>query len=84
MGILNRQMSASNTESIGFVASTSSAFGSVAASTPAATFGTLLTDIAGFSGSIMAEALSHFGKVESVQKPKLLGIAGTDVTLIDG
>jgi len=32
----------------------------------------------------MAEALSHFGKVESVQKPKLLGIAGTDVTLIDG
>ena len=37
-----------------------------------------------FTGSAMAQALTQFGKVESIQRPKLLGIAGTDVTLTDG
>ena len=37
-----------------------------------------------FTGSAVAEALTQFGKVESIQRPKLLGIAGTDVVLIDG
>ena len=37
-----------------------------------------------FTGSAVAEALAQFGKVESIQRPKLLGIAGTDVVLIDG
>lgn len=70
-------------ETSGIISKTSSAFGSVVATTPAATFGTLIdSDI--FSGNIMAEALAHFGKVESIQKPKLLGVAGTDVVLVDG
>lgn len=36
------------------------------------------------TGSAVAKALTQFGKVESIQRPKLLGIAGTDVVLIDG
>lgn len=72
------------TSGIGFSSTTSSAFGSVTAATPAATFGTVLTDMALFSGTVLAEALTQFGRVESLQKPKLLGIAGTDVVLIDG
>jgi len=36
------------------------------------------------TGNAVAQALSQFGKVESIQRPKLLGIAGTDVVLIDG
>jgi len=66
-----------------FVSQAASTVGIGATGTPAASFGALLSGDA-FSGSIMADALSQFGKVESVQKPKLLGLAGTDVTLIDG
>lgn len=33
---------------------------------------------------MIADVLTHFGKVESIQKPKLLGVAGTDVVLVDG
>lgn len=36
------------------------------------------------SASAMLHMLEHFGKVESIQRPKLLGLAGTDVTLKDG
>ena len=36
------------------------------------------------SGSMIANALEQFGKVESVQRPKLIGLAGTDVTFVDG
>jgi len=36
------------------------------------------------SASAMLQMLEHFGKVESIQRPKLLGLAGTDVTLKDG
>lgn len=48
-----------------------------------ATFGTIL-NMPTISGEIMADMLSEFGKVESIQKPKLLGLAGTKVTLTDG
>ena len=68
---------------MGFVSKTASTLGSVT-TTPAVTFGALLTDTPLFSGSMIAEALTHFGKVESIQKPKLLGVAGTDVVLTDG
>lgn len=36
------------------------------------------------SASAMMHMLEHFGKVESIQRPKLLGLAGTDVMLKDG
>ncbi len=36
------------------------------------------------SASAILNILEHFGKVESVQRPTLLGLAGTDVTLKDG
>ena len=66
-----------------FVSQAASTVGVGATGTPAASFGALLSGDA-FSGSIMADALSQFGKVESIQKPKLLGLAGTNVTLVDG
>jgi len=68
---------------LGFTTSTSSVFGAAGTIGTSATFGALLNNKY-FSGSMIAEALTKFGKVESIQKPKLLGIAGTDVTLIDG
>lgn len=36
------------------------------------------------SESAILNILEHFGKVESIQRPKLLGLAGTSVTLKDG
>jgi len=63
--------------------STSSSFGSVGATATAANLSAIFNSTL-ISGSMIAEALSQFGKVESIQRPKLLGIAGTDVTLIDG
>ena len=70
-------------QAIGFVTQTSVDYGTVGATETPAQFGTVL-NMDMFSGSIMGEALTHFGKVESIQKPKLLGLAGTDVTLVDG
>lgn len=71
---------ATRNNGVSLASSTSSAFG--AASIPAS-FGAILnTD--NLTGLITGEALSQFGKVESIQKPKLLGIAGTDVVLVDG
>ncbi|MEA3371696.1 MAG: hypothetical protein U9Q40_10185 [Campylobacterota bacterium] len=66
---------------IDFVTQTISSLGG--ATTAPAAFGTIV-DTGRVTGTAMAEALTEFGKVESIQKPKLLGIAGTDVTLIDG
>lgn len=56
---------------------------SVTASGVSSTFGTLF-NLTNYNVNMLAEALSQFGKVESIQKPKLLGMAGTDVTLVDG
>jgi Flp pilus assembly secretin CpaC len=71
-------------KNIEFASQTSSSFGAAGAAAGAsAVFGTLLNNKY-FSASMIGEALTKFGTVESIQKPKLLGIAGTDVTLIDG
>lgn len=48
-----------------------------------ANFGALL-NLSDFNIDLLADTLSEFGKVESIQKPKLLGMAGTDVSLVDG
>ncbi|MCW8894797.1 hypothetical protein [Sulfurimonas sp.] len=66
-----------------FTSQTSSSFGAAGTVATSAVFGTLLNNEY-FSASMIGEALTKFGTVESIQKPKLLGIAGTDVTLIDG
>jgi type II secretory pathway component GspD/PulD (secretin) len=68
---------------VGLISKTSSALGSVGATSTTASFGAVFNTI-DMSGSLIAEALTQFGKVESIQRPRLLGIAGTDVTLIDG
>lgn len=70
-------------EDLGFVSSATSSYGTVGATSTTATFGALF-NMGVLSGSVIAEALTHFGKVESIQRPKLLGIAGTDVVLTDG
>lgn len=67
----------------GLISKTSSALGSVGATSTTASIGAVFNTI-DMSGSLIAEALTQFGKVESIQRPRLLGIAGTDVTLIDG
>lgn len=69
--------------SVGVLAKTSSAFGAAGATTTAAGLGAVFNTV-DLTGTAIAEALTQFGKVESIQRPKLLGIAGTDVTLIDG
>ncbi|MCF6339433.1 MAG: type II and III secretion system protein [Sulfurimonas sp.] len=68
---------------VGLSSSASSSFGSVGATTTASNLSAIFNSTL-MSGSMIAEALSQFGKVESIQRPKLLGIAGTDVTLVDG
>jgi len=68
---------------LGFISKTAAALGSVGATTTPATFG-LLLNTENYAGNFMVDALSQFGKVESIQRPKLLGLAGTDVTLVDG
>lgn len=80
---INWSLMPTGEKDLGFTSKVASSFGKVGASATSATFGALL-NAKDYSGSIMAEALSNFGKVESIQKPKLLGIAGTDVVLIDG
>ncbi|MDA7818012.1 hypothetical protein N9A28_07465 [Sulfurimonas sp.] len=67
----------------GLTTTTSSNLGSVAATTTTSSIGMLFNSPA-MNGSMIAEALTQFGKVESIQRPKLLGIAGTDVSLVDG
>lgn len=67
----------------GLFSSTASALTAGGAAVPSASFGAVF-DSGGITGSMIADVLSQFGKVESIQRPKLLGMAGTDVTLIDG
>lgn len=68
---------------LGITSSSTSNFGTVGAKNTPTSFGAIFSG-ANLNGQIVAEALSHFGKVESIQRPKLLGIAGTNVTLTDG
>ena len=80
---INWNILAGGNGGIGFVTSTAAAYGTVGAMATTASFGAILnTD--SLTGNMIADALAQFGKVESIQRPKLLGIAGTDVTLIDG
>lgn len=68
---------------IGSTATASSDFGILGATTTSASIGAIFNG-ANLTGSFIAEALTQFGKVESIQRPRLLGVAGTDVTLVDG
>ncbi|MCK4974240.1 MAG: hypothetical protein KAR81_03225 [Sulfurimonas sp.] len=67
----------------GIVSNTAPELGSVGAVSTTSSLGAIFSTV-NLSGSMIAEALTKFGKVESIQRPKLLGIAGTDVTLVDG
>lgn len=80
---INWNILAIQNNGVGLISEATSAFGTAGASATTATFGAIFnTD--NLSGSMIAEALTEFGKVESIQRPKLLGVAGTDVSLIDG
>lgn len=68
---------------IGFVASAASGLGSAGASAVPATFGMIMKNDK-YDGKALINALENFGKVESIQRPKLLGLAGTNVKLTDG
>lgn len=68
---------------LGFVATTTAAASLGATSAPSATFGAIMNNN-NYSANMMVDLLSQFGKVESIQRPKLLGVAGTDVVLVDG
>lgn len=67
----------------GFIGSAAGAMGTAGTTGAALSFGALFQNDT-YSGKAMVNALENFGKVESVQRPKLLGLAGTAVTLTDG
>lgn len=68
---------------LNFVASASGSLGSAGASALPLTFGMIMKNDT-YNGQALVNALENFGKVESVQRPKLLGLAGTNVKLTDG
>lgn len=68
---------------LSFVASAAGGLGSAGASTVPLTFGMIMKNDT-YNGKALVNALENFGKVESVQRPKLLGLAGTTVKLTDG
>lgn len=68
---------------LSFVASAASGLGAAGTSAVPATFGMILKNDS-YNGKALVSALENFGKVESVQRPKLLGLAGTTVKLTDG
>lgn len=80
---INWNMIPTLTNGFGIVSSATAAAGSVGAAQTPLTFGAILnTD--SYNGQALINALEHFGKVESIQRPKLLGLAGTNVKLTDG
>lgn len=68
---------------IGFIASSAASLGAAGTTAVPLTFGMLMKNDK-YSGQALVSALENFGKVESVQRPKLLGLAGTNVKLTDG
>ncbi len=68
---------------IGFIASSAASLGAAGTTAAPLTFGMLMKNDK-YSGQALINALENFGKVESVQRPKLLGLAGTTVSLTDG
>ncbi|WP_295051721.1 hypothetical protein [Sulfuricurvum sp.] len=70
-------------DGLSFVASAAGGLGSAGASAVPLTFGMIMKNDT-YNGKALVNALENFGKVESVQRPKLLGLAGTNVKLTDG
>lgn len=68
---------------IGFIASSAASLGAAGTTAVPLTFGMLMKNDK-YNGQALVNALENFGKVESVQRPKLLGLAGTTVKLTDG
>lgn len=68
---------------IGFIASSAASLGAAGTTAVPLTFGMLMKNDK-YNGQALVNALENFGKVESVQRPKLLGLAGTNVKLTDG
>lgn len=68
---------------LSFVASAGAGLGSAGTSAVPLTFGMIMKNDT-YNGKALVSALENFGKVESVQRPKLLGLAGTNVKLTDG
>ncbi len=80
---INWNMIPSITNKLGLVTSAVASSGTVGALQTPLTFGAIVNN-GSYNGEALINALEHFGKVESVQRPKLLGLAGTDVKLTDG
>ncbi len=70
-------------DGLSFIASAGAGLGSAGTTAVPLTFGTILKNDT-YDGKALVNALENFGKVESVQRPKLLGLAGTTVKLTDG
>jgi hypothetical protein len=70
-------------DGLSFVASAGAGLGSAGTSAVPLTFGMIMKNET-YNGKALVNALENFGKVESVQRPKLLGLAGTTVKLTDG
>jgi type II secretory pathway component GspD/PulD (secretin) len=70
-------------DGLSFVASAGAGLGSAGTSAVPLTFGMIMKNDT-YNGKALVSALENFGKVESIQKPKLLGLAGTNVKLTDG
>jgi len=70
-------------QGVGFISSATANYGSAGTAAIPLTFGMLMKND-NYNGQALIDALEHFGKVESVQRPKLLGLAGTTVKLTDG
>ena len=80
---INWNIIPSLTNELGIIATAPLASGTVGALQSPLTFGAILNN-GSYNGQALINALEHFGKVESVQRPKLLGLAGTNVKLTDG
>lgn len=70
-------------DGLSFVASAANGLGSAGASAVPLTFGMIMKNDT-YNAKALINALENFGKVESIQRPKLLGLAGTTVKLTDG
>jgi type II secretory pathway component GspD/PulD (secretin) len=70
-------------DGLSFIASAGAGLGSAGTSAVPLTFGMIMKNDT-YNGKALVNALENFGKVESVQRPKLLGLAGTTVKLTDG
>ena len=70
-------------DGISLVSAATAGLGSAGATASGLTFGAILKN-ENYNAGALIHALENFGKVESVQRPKLLGLAGTNVKLTDG